>query len=138
MARKKKVRRDLTDTERKWFDEEFWPEYPRKVNPVHAREAYAERPQWTREKFDRMLDSLRRQKRSRQWLKENGQFIPYPASWLRAGGEDNELEPMFPEPPKVCSQCGKSKTVHNLVKQYGREQISRQFKIEQVCESYRE
>ena len=29
-----------------------------------------------------MLDAVRKQKLSDDWTKENGKFIPYPATWL--------------------------------------------------------
>jgi len=38
-----------------------------------------------------MLTAIERAKKSSQWTKENGQFIPYPATWLRAKGWEDEL-----------------------------------------------
>ena len=41
-----------------------------------------------------MLHALEVQKDSREWLKDNGAFIPYPASWLNGRRwEDIEDEP---------------------------------------------
>ncbi|MBO5837238.1 MAG: hypothetical protein J6Q92_05025 [Oscillospiraceae bacterium] len=32
--------------------------------------------------LDTLLSAIDRQKKSAQWTKDNGQFIPYPATWL--------------------------------------------------------
>jgi hypothetical protein len=37
-----------------------------------------------------MINSLEVAKKSRDWLKENGQYIPYPATWLNAKGWEDE------------------------------------------------
>ena len=38
-----------------------------------------------------MLSSLERWKRSKEWLKDGGQYIPYPSTWLNAKGWEDEL-----------------------------------------------
>lgn len=70
--------------------EAFYAAYPRKVKPKEARKA------WDRLKPDaalqaRILAAVEAQKRTEQWRKEGGQFIPYPATWLNAGEWDNEI-----------------------------------------------
>ena len=37
-----------------------------------------------------MLETLRVQCQQLDWLKDGGQFIPYPASWLRAARWEDE------------------------------------------------
>jgi hypothetical protein len=59
----------------------FWSAYPRKEAKAVARKAFA------RHKPDdallgAMLNAIEKQKRSNQWVKDNGQFIPLPATWL--------------------------------------------------------
>ncbi len=77
----------LTDTYAH-FDE-FWNAYPKKKNKGDAEKAWKViRP--TRELVTKMLASLQVAKQSADWLKDNGQFIPYPASWLRAKGWEDE------------------------------------------------
>ena len=63
------------------FDE-FWKAYPRKVGKPNALKA------WKRLKPDLaiVLEAIRRWKSSDQWTKNNGIYIPYPASWLNAEG----------------------------------------------------
>jgi hypothetical protein len=39
-----------------------------------------------------ILSAIEKAKQSKQWQKQDGQFIPYPATWLRAGGWEDEIE----------------------------------------------
>jgi len=58
----------------------FWASYPRKVAKSKALGL------WVRLdcslKADEILKALESQKRSEQWTKDSGQFIPHPATWL--------------------------------------------------------
>lgn len=68
----------------------FWKAYPKK----RSKDAALRR--WTAMKPDAglletMLVAIEQQKKSEQWLKDDGQFIPYPATWLNAGGWKDEL-----------------------------------------------
>ena len=58
---------------------QFWAAYPRRVAKKDARRAWA-LLQPTRETVDKMLVTLEWQQRA--W--SNWDYIPYPASWLRA------------------------------------------------------
>lgn len=71
-----KARASLVDN----FDE-FWQAYPKKRAKDDAMKAFAKRKP-DRELLDQMLKAIEAQKRSDDWLKDNGQFIPYPATWL--------------------------------------------------------
>lgn len=42
--------------------------------------------------FEKMLKALREQKQSEQWRRDNGKYIPNPATWLNGGYWDNEPE----------------------------------------------
>ncbi len=65
----------------------FWKAYPKKKNKETARKAFKK---LKGVKLDTLLTAIEQQKRSQDWLKDGGQFIPYPASWLNAGGWENE------------------------------------------------
>lgn len=71
---------------------EFWAAYPRKKSKATAERAWAKiRPG---EKLQaEILAALEQAKQGRDWQKEDGQYIPYPASWLNARGWEDELEP---------------------------------------------
>jgi len=65
--------------------EDFWTAYPKKKSKNDARKAWTKlRP--SADLLQTMLGAIAVQSRSRDWLKEGGQFIPYPASWLNAEG----------------------------------------------------
>jgi hypothetical protein len=73
------------------FDQ-FWPEYPKKVSKQDAVKA------WQKIKPDsdmlaKILQSLAVQKKSANWLKENGQYIPNAATWLNGKRWEDEVKP---------------------------------------------
>lgn len=79
--------------------EEFWDAYPRKVGKEAARKAWKKiRPNQSLQR--RILDAVEAAKQSKEWQKDNGQYIPHPATWLNQGRWDDELTPYEPEPPR--------------------------------------
>lgn len=69
--------------------EKFWEAYPRKVGKGAAQNS------WRKAKppLDRVLDAIRRARKSPDWLKERGAFIPHPATWLnQARWEDEGMD----------------------------------------------
>jgi len=75
-APEERQRRDRVDSE----FELFYQSYPKKKNKGDAEKA------WKKHKPDinLIMDAIAWQKTSQQWLKDNGQFIPYPASYLNS------------------------------------------------------
>lgn len=74
---------------------EFWSNYPRKVGKQHALKAWNKiKP--TAELHSRIIKAIADQKKSDQWCRENGRFIPNPATWLNGGYWDNEVEEVKP------------------------------------------
>lgn len=69
---------------------EFWAQYPKKVGKGAAEKAF-ERIKPDKQTFDRMMDAISAQKRSRQWTENNGQYIPNPATWLNQRRWEDEL-----------------------------------------------
>ena len=69
------------------FDE-WWQHYPRKVGKEAARKAFA------KVKVDTsiLIEAVEKQKHSDQWTKNNGQYIPNPATWLNQGRWEDELQ----------------------------------------------
>lgn len=68
------------------FDE-FWSAYPKKVGKESAKKAF----QKVKEPLETLLSAIERQKCSDQWSKDNGQYIPNPATWLNQGRWEDEL-----------------------------------------------
>jgi len=72
------------------FDE-FWAQYPKKRSKGQAERAWAKiTPDDAL--FRYILDGLERAKRSRDWIKDAGAYIPYPATWLNAKGWEDDYE----------------------------------------------
>lgn len=65
----------------------FWAAYPKKVGKTVAEESFA----LVDQPVDELLLALDRQKRSNQWAKDGGQFIPNPARWLDNRGWEDQL-----------------------------------------------
>lgn len=70
----------------------FWIPYPRKNGKADAVKAWAKlKP--SDELLDQMLEALKTQKQSREWIKDDGQYIPYASTWLNGRRwEDEESE----------------------------------------------
>ena len=59
----------------------FWNAYPKKVGKGAAEKAFKKiKP--SGELLQKMLDAIVVQKQSDQWRRDNGQYIPNPATWL--------------------------------------------------------
>lgn len=69
----------------------FWVAYPRKEAKAPAIKAFAKLDPDTG-MLDSMLAALVVQKQSVQWRKENGQFIPLPATWINGRRWEDETE----------------------------------------------
>lgn len=81
------------------FDQ-FWAAYPKRVAKGDARRAWAlVNPD--DQLFKQMLHAIDWQKHTRDWMKDGGQFIPYPATWLRAERWADELPEAKPSPAKA-------------------------------------
>ncbi len=75
----------------------FWEAYPRKCQRAAALQAWkdtaADRPP-----LEELLKSLKTQKRSAQWVNDDGEFIPYPKTWLSQHRWADHIDP----PPTPC------------------------------------
>lgn len=68
----------------------FWDAYPKKKSKGQAEKAFAKIKN-VQAVLPRILSSIEQAKQTRDWEKSEGQFIPYPATWLNARGwEDFE------------------------------------------------
>jgi len=72
--------------------EVFWKAYPKRKSKGQAEKAFVKlNPD--EQLLAAMLATIERAKKSVDWLKDDGKFIPYPATWLNAKGWEDE----FPE-----------------------------------------
>lgn len=70
------------------FDE-FWTFYPKKIGKGAARKSY-DKIKPSDELHKRMLAAIVTAKRSDQWTRDGGQYIPNPATWLNQQRWDDE------------------------------------------------
>ena len=84
------------------FDE-FWALYPKKVGKIAAKKAFQRARKTT--SLETLLAAVRAQKCGSRWSKDNGDFIPNPATWLNQGRwEDEEAEtPKAKEEPRATA-----------------------------------
>ena len=71
--------------------EKFWKEYPNKKAKKKAYEI------WNRLNLDEeareiVMTALEAHKKSAQWTRDEGQYIPHPASWLNQHRWEDELK----------------------------------------------
>lgn len=70
----------------------FWERYPKKLAKRDAEKAFAKiKPD--EKLFNLILEKLELYKQSEAWLKDGGQFIPYPATWLNGRRWEDEITP---------------------------------------------
>ena len=68
---------------------EFWGAYPRHSGKANAEKAWVKlKP--TEELQAQILASIAMQAKSRDWMKDGGQFIPHPATWLNGRRWEDE------------------------------------------------
>ena len=77
------------DSEGKNGFDEFWKAYPKKTAKKNAVNAW-EKIKPDEELLKTILSALEQQKKSAQWRRDKGQFIPYPATWLNGKRWEDE------------------------------------------------
>lgn len=71
----------------------FWNAYPRKQGRKKALKAWFNAKD--KPKIEPLLNSIELQMNSEQWQRENGQFIPLPATWLNQGRWSDEINSSY-------------------------------------------
>ena len=88
--------------DRDWFESKFWPAYPRKVAKASAAKAFAKiNPDDAL--LERMFAALAVHVASEQWRRDDGRFIPHPATWLNQRRWEDDAEPAAPFDPASCA-----------------------------------
>ena len=64
----------------------FWQAFPKKKKKEDARKAW----NTIRPNIEEVLKAIEWQKQSPEWFKQGGQFIPYPATWIRSHSWEDE------------------------------------------------
>ena len=78
-VRPERKRSRIEDEENKKAFETFWAAYPKKVGkgPAEAAWANAKLPE-----LDVILKAVHKAKHSNDWIKDRGEYIPHPSTWL--------------------------------------------------------
>lgn len=71
---------------------QFWSRYPKKVGKAAALKAW-KRAHPDAALFAQIMDKIEQAQSCEQWRRENGRFVPNPATWIGQGRWDDELEP---------------------------------------------
>jgi len=70
--------------------EKFWILYPKKKSKGQAERAfYSINPD--EQLMGAIMESIERAMTQEDWVKENGKYVPYPATWLNAKGWEDEI-----------------------------------------------
>lgn len=70
----------------------FWQEYPRKAAKAAALKAW-QKLNPSPELVERILAHVRDHKRSQDWIKDGGQFVPHPATFLNGRRWEDDIPP---------------------------------------------
>lgn len=81
---------NATPFDPKMHFEEFWNLYPKKVNKKRAKDKFCKVCK-NEEIFKQLMNGLNIQIKSKDWLKESGQFIPHPTTWLNGERWNDEI-----------------------------------------------
>jgi len=89
------INKDLINNKLSSF-EQFYKSYPKKKSRGQAEKAFSKiNPD--EQLLTKILESVERAKKSEDWIKEKGKYIPHPATWLNAQGwldEEPETHPL--------------------------------------------
>ena len=103
----------LTLQERRFA--EFWEAYPNKKAKKTAQKAWNKiKP--TAALFEKIMTAIKIAKESADWKKENGRYIPHPATWLNGGRWDDELTEAEAQAP---AQSGTLATLRRMYEEEG-------------------
>ena len=83
----------------------FWESYPKKRSKGDALRAWKSiKPAGAL--LGRITAAVARFSLSRDWTKEGGRYIPYPATWLRAKGWEDQVDTVRDDgKPTYCARC---------------------------------
>lgn len=68
----------------------FWEAYPKKKAKAKAKESWL-KIMPNDELYQTIITAVDAQKKSDEWIKDNGQFIPYPSTWLNQKRWEDEV-----------------------------------------------
>lgn len=106
---------NLTKQTTKTYDERFasfWEAYPKKIGKGAAEKAW-EKIGDLAAVYEKILWAVGVQKLSDQWKKDNGQFIPNPATWLHQRRWEDEIEQPRSPNDKIYEEIKRKEQMKN-------------------------
>lgn len=91
----------------------FWQAYPRKVGKVKAEAAFYK----ITTPVSVLLAAIEQQKKSAQWQKDNGQFIPHPATWLNGKRWEDQVETVATTPQGRELDADEVAAIHRMLQE---------------------
>jgi hypothetical protein len=87
-------KRDIKDNKKDISErfERFWSVYPRHIAKQNAKKSF-DKLNPDDELLAVMIRAVNEQKKTDQWTKDNGQFIPHPATWINQKRWEDESVP---------------------------------------------
>ena len=95
----------------------FWLAYPKKKAKADAHDQWMKMKP-TRGLLQTILTAIEAQKKSPEWQKNDGQYIPYPATWLHRRQWEDELEVSVPMIARYNSEDAEEMLRRALDRQY--------------------
>lgn len=83
--------KDLQAEQLQVYFDLFWKHYPRRQAKQDAIKAFVKLNP-SEELLNRMIEAIEVRKRTKDWQKESGQFIPLPATWIRGRRWEDEVK----------------------------------------------
>jgi uncharacterized protein YdaU (DUF1376 family) len=76
--------------------EMFWSAYPKKIGKQAAYKSWKKAK--SKPAVDKIIEAVNQQKKTEQWQKDNGQFIPHPQTWINQGRWDDSVSTEIHKP----------------------------------------
>ena len=96
---KKEIPKGISKESLTVFDEtsfaRFWKAYPKKKDRANAEKAFRK----VKVPVSVLINALEKQKRSDEWQRDNGKYIPYPSTWLNGKRWEDETDGQTPQKP---------------------------------------
>lgn len=70
----------------------FWNVYPKKKSKGNVEKWFVKNKP-SEDLVNEMITKINLLKETKQWKSDNGQYIPYPTTWLNAKGWEDEIQP---------------------------------------------
>lgn len=80
---------EVLDEKEVWFNL-FWKEYPKKSAKKNAKSQFMKIVK-SKELLDKILEDIRDRLQTQEWTKNNGQFIPFPSTYLNQERWEDEV-----------------------------------------------